>query len=145
MSFSNLLENELLLHIFNNQSMIGIGDINGLPSSFTAGSLYVSLHTSSPGEAGDQSTNECSYTGYTRVAVVRTSSGWTVTNNTVSPASNIDFPICTAGSQTATHFGICVALSGIGKLYFYGALNSSISISTNVLPRITTSSVITLD
>ena len=147
MSFTDSFENQLISLLFNNDSIYGIGDLNGIRGSLSAGSFYISLHTASPGEAGNQTTNECSYTGYDRVAVQRTSIGWTVTNSSVSPTSNIDFPICTAGSQTATHFGIgAVALSyGAGNLLFYGALDSSIVISTGVVPRITTSSTITLD
>ncbi len=85
MSKTNSLENSLLLHIFNNSDIANIGDATGLRGSSTAGSLYVSLHTGDPGEAGDQTTNECAYTSYARVAVARSGAGWTVTGNSVSP------------------------------------------------------------
>lgn len=64
MSFSNTLENELLLLLLNNSNVANIGDATGLRGSSTAGSFYLSLHTSSPGETGTQSTNETSYTSY---------------------------------------------------------------------------------
>lgn len=54
--------NAFLLLFFNNTNWAVVGDATGLRSSSTAGSLYLSLHTSSPAEAGNQSTNEISYT-----------------------------------------------------------------------------------
>ena len=55
--------------MFNNTDFANIGDAGGLQNSATAGSLYVSLHTADPGEAGSQTTNEANYTSYARVAV----------------------------------------------------------------------------
>jgi len=71
MSKSNACENGLLLLMFNNTDFANIGDAGGLQNSATAGSLYISLHTSDPGEAGSQTTNEANYTSYARVAVAR--------------------------------------------------------------------------
>lgn len=145
MSFSNNLENELLLLLFNNTPISLVGDSAGISGSVAAGSLYMSLHTSSPGEAGSQSTNECVYTGYARKEVPRTVSGWTITTNSVSPTSNIDFNECTSGSETITHFGVGTSLTGSGKLLFYGSLSSSISITSGVVPRVLSTSTISLD
>lgn len=64
--------------LFNNSDIANIGDATGLRGSSTAGSLYVSLHTSDPGTTGDQTTNEATYTSYARVAVARTAGGWTI-------------------------------------------------------------------
>jgi archaellum component FlaG (FlaF/FlaG flagellin family) len=75
MSKSNTFETDLLGLIFNNTDITLIGDAAGLQNSATAGSLYVSLHTADPGEAGDQITNETAYTNYARVAVARTGGG----------------------------------------------------------------------
>jgi hypothetical protein len=57
----NTSANSLLLLIFNNTDWANIGDAGGLRGSATAGSLYLSLHTASPGETGNQTTNEVSY------------------------------------------------------------------------------------
>ena len=54
--------NNLLKLIFNNTAWANIGDAGGLLPSASAGSLYLSLHTASPAEAGTQSTSEVSYT-----------------------------------------------------------------------------------
>jgi hypothetical protein len=144
MSMSNTLENAIALLIFNNTNAANIGDATGLRGSSTAGSFYISLHTADPGETGTATTNETAYTGYARVAVARSGAGWTVTNNVASPTANIDFGECTASPGAAiTHFGIVSSSSGAGDLFFYGALSSSITMATGVIPRIKTTSTIT--
>lgn len=145
MSFSNTLENELLLLILNNSNIANIGDATGLRGSSTAGVFYLSLHTSSPGEGGTQSTNETTYGSYARVSVVRSASGWTVTGNSASPTSAIDFAEATSGTATITHVGLGTDASGTGKLVLYGSLSPSISVASGVIPRIKTTSTITLD
>lgn len=131
MSKSNTFETDLLNHIFNNAAITGVGDASGLPASATEGSLYVSLHTADPGEAGDQTTDETSYTGYSRVAVARNSSGWTVSGNSVSNAAAITFGTCTGNDQTVTHVGIGTDASGAGKLLYYAALTASLSVTAS--------------
>lgn len=54
--------NDFLNLLLNNTNWANVGDATGLVASSTAGSLYLSLHTSSPGEGGNQTTNEISYT-----------------------------------------------------------------------------------
>lgn len=135
MSKGNTFENDLMLLIFNNTDAALIGDATGLRGSSTAGSLYVSLHTSDPGEAGSQTTNEGAYTSYARVAVARSGAGWTVTGNAVTNAALIQFPQCTGGSETATHFAIGTASSGAGKVLYKGALSASLAISSGIQPQ----------
>lgn len=149
MSKGNTFENDLLLLIFNNTNAANIGDATGLRGSSTAGSLYVSLHTSDPGETGDQTTNECNYTSYARQAVARSGAGWTVSANSVSPAANISFPNpsnSTNLSQTATHFAVGTSSSGAGKILYKGALSPTIVIAnTGVTPIVGTGTAITED
>lgn len=134
MSKSNTMENSMLLLFFNNTAFANVGDAGGLGASSTAGSLYVSLHTSDPGEAGDQTTNEATYTSYARVAVARSSAGWTVSGNAVSNTAAIDFPAATGGSNTVTHFGVGTAASGSGILLYSGALTASLAVSSGITP-----------
>lgn len=142
MSKSNTFENDLLQMIFNAQPIANLCD-NAASSPLT--NLYVSLHTADPGETGDQTTSETSYTSYARVAVARSGSGWTVTNNTVTPAAAISFPEATGGTSTITHFAIGTASTSTGKILYKGAISPSISVATGVTPRLTTSSTITED
>lgn len=142
MSKSNTFENDWLKLIFNATAIANLAD-NAASSPLT--NLYVSLHTADPGEAGNQSTNEIAYTSYARVAVARTTGGWTVTNNSVSPVANIDFPAATGGSGTVTYFGVGSASSGTGVLYYSGTVTPNISVTSGVTPRLTTASTITED
>lgn len=142
MSMSNALENALLELIFKATAFANVAD-NAASSPLT--NLYISLHTSDPGEAGNQTTNECAYTSYARVAVARSGSGWTVTTNTAVPAAAINFPAATGGSETATYVGIGSASSGTGVLYLSGAISPTIAISSGVTPQLTTASSISFD
>lgn len=133
MSKGNTFENELLALIFNNTAIANIGDASGLQPSATAGSLYVSLHTADPGEAGDQTTNEVSYTGYARQAVARNGSNWTVSGNGAENTNAITFPECSDGASTVTHFAVGTAASGTGKILYSGALTASLDLSAGTI------------
>ena len=135
MSKGNTFESDLLSLIFNNTDAALIGDATGLRGSSTAGSLYVSLHTGDPGEAGTQTTSECAYGSYARVAVARSGAGWTVTGNAVTNAALVQFPQCTSSSETATYFAIGTASSGTGKVLYRGALSASLAISSGIQPQ----------
>lgn len=148
MSKSDTFENDLLLLLFNNTAIANIGDAGGLRATATAGSLWWSLHTADPGEAGTAVTNEAAYTGYARVAAARASGagGFTVTGNSVSPPANIDFGECTAvPGGPITHFGIVSTSSGAGKLLYSGTMTPNIAMAVGVIPRIKTTSSITED
>lgn len=142
MSKSNSLETAWLQLFFNGTAISNVAD-NAASSPLT--NLYVALYTADPGETGTATTNETSYTSYARVAVARTSGGWTVSANSVSPVANIDFPACTGGTATITHFGIVSSSSGAGTLYYKGTVTPNISVSSGVTPRLTTASTITED
>jgi hypothetical protein len=142
MSKGNTFENDLCKLIFNATAIANIAD-NASASPLT--NLFVSLHTADPGEAGTQTTSECAYTSYARVTIARTSGGWTVTNNSVSPVANIDFPAATGGSETATYAAVGVAVSGASKILYSGTVTPNIVISSGVTPRLTTASAITED
>ena len=146
MSKSNTYENDLMLLQFNNTNIADIGDATGLRGSTVAGSLYVSLHTADPGEAGTAITSEAAYTGYARVAIARSGAGFVVTGNSVSPAANVDFGECTASAGgPITHFGIVNTASGAGKLLYSGTVTPNITMAVGVIPRLKTTSTITED
>lgn len=143
---SDYFENALLQMIFDTTVATGMEGIFANPGS-PAADLYVSLHTADPGDtAANQTANEVTYTNYVRQAVSRTT-GFTVTGNSVSPAANIDFVAHGGGaSQIATHFAIGTASAGAaGKILYAGAITPNITISTGVIPRLTTFTTITED
>lgn len=146
MSKSNAAETDWLKLLFNNTTWAGVGDAGGILQSVVAGSLFVSLHTADPGEGGDQTTSEISYTGYARVAVARSTGGWTVTNNSVSPVATISFGQMTAGAGgTVTHFGVGKSTSGAGELLYSGTVTPNIAVANGVTPQLTTATAITED
>lgn len=142
MSFGDTFENDLMKLIFNATAIANIAD-NAASSPLT--NLYLSLHTADVGEAGSQTTNEVAYTSYARVAVARTSGGWTVTGNSVSPVATVGFPAGTGGSGTATHFAVGTASSGAGKVLMKGTISPSIVCGSGITPQLTTATALTLD
>ena len=132
-------DNDLLKLIFTATAIGNIAD-NAASSPLT--NLYVSLHTGSPAGTS-QTTNEAAYGSYARVAVARSTSGFTVTSNSVSPASTITFPVATSGSETETFFGIGTSSSGTGKLLYYGPVSPTIAVSTGIQPQLLASSTVT--
>jgi hypothetical protein len=141
MSKGDTFENDWLKLVFNATAITGIAD-NAASSPVT--NLSVALHTADPGEAGTQSTSETAYTGYARVNVARTTGGWTVTTNSVSPVANIDFGECTASPGGAiTHFSVGTGVSN--KLLYSGTVTPNITMAVGVIPRLKTTSTITED
>lgn len=142
MSKSNACENAILLLIYNATTWADIAEND---TSSPATNIHVAGHTSDPGEAGTGSTNEIAYTSYARVAVARSGSGWTVTNNSVSPASAINFPAGTGGSGTMTHFSTTIGSSGATVIIHSGTVTPNIVCGSGITPQLTTATAITED
>lgn len=141
MSKGNTFETDILALIFNATPIADLADDDQTSPATT---LTIALHTADPGEGGDQTTNEAAYTGYTRKTVARTSGGFTVAAGVVQPVADIDFPECTGGTETITHFSIG---TGVGdKLLYSGPVTPNINVSSGVIPRIkSTSNLVTED
>lgn len=129
---STTFSNDLTALIFNATAIANIAD-NASSSPLT--SLYISLHTATPGIGGSQTTSETAYTNYARVAVTRNSGGWTVASGTASNAALIQFAQCGASGATITHVAIGTASSGTGKVLYAGALNSSLAVANLIQPQ----------
>lgn len=108
--FSDYLENKVVGHVFGG-------------SAYTAPStLYVALYTSAPSDTG----------GGTEVsggAYARQTAAFTVTNDTASNTSAIEYPTATADYGTVVAVGIFDASSS-GNLLAYGNLTASKTVST---------------
>lgn len=134
MSKSNSLENGLLLLLFNGTTYANIAD-NAASSPLT--NLHVAAHTADPGESGTQTSSECAYGGYSRVAIARTSGGWTVSTNTVVPVTNpVVLGVCASGTENITHFSIGELASGAGRIFYSGPVTPNIAVSIGVIPQI---------
>lgn len=124
MSKSNTTENDVL-----KMALQGVD-----PSWRVAANLYCALHTADPGDAGTATTSEATYTGYARVAMVK-ATAWTDGGASFSNAALVQFPKCTGGTNTITHFSICTTASGAGQILYSGALSSSLAVSNNIQPQ----------
>jgi hypothetical protein len=132
--------NSFLLLIFNATLFANVAQ-NATSSPIT--NIFAALHTADPGTSGDQTTNEIAYTSYARVAVVRTSSGWTVTANSVSPVASITFPAGTGGSGTASYFSLGSLTSGAGVRFYSGTVTPNIICGSGITPSLSTASTVT--
>lgn len=125
--------NNLLALIFNATAISNIAD-NASSSPLT--SVYLSLHTASPGAAGSQTTNETAYTNYAREAVARTVGGWTAPASGATQTVALEqFPQCGVTGATITHVGIGTASSGAGVLMYFGALTSTLAVADGIQPQ----------
>lgn len=130
MTASTTYATQLLDLLFNNT-----GDPVNIADAGSATTLYIALHTASPGVGGSQSTNEAAYTSYARVAVTRTSGGWTVSGATATNTAAVTFPTATGGSETETYFSIGTAATGAGQILLFGALTASLAVATGTQPQ----------
>jgi hypothetical protein len=53
----------------------------------------------------------------------------------VANAALVQFPQCTGGTATLTHFAVGVASSSTGKILYKGALSSSLAVSSGIQPQ----------
>lgn len=146
MSKSNVLEFELLECVFNGAAITNICSTGGTTS------LWVSLHTADPGEAGSTA-NEGGYAQYARTQTDRStaSNGWSATSNattdpaSVSPVGDISFPQETATSTgTFTHAGVWPSSNATSTAMLYsGTISPNINFGQNVTPILTTAGTIT--
>lgn len=103
--------------------------------------LYVSLHTADPTASGNQQSSEAAYTGYLRVAVARTSSGWSISGETITNVGTITFPASTSGPESETFVGVGTASSGAGVLLWAGPLTSTLVINSGITPSFAASAL----
>lgn len=124
MSKSNTTENDILKMALQGTD----------PAWRASASAYVALHTADPGEAGTAITSEATYTGYARVTITK-STAWTDNGSTFVNSNLIQFPQCSAGSNTLTHFSIVTTTSGAGQVIYSGILNSPLSVTSGIQPQ----------
>lgn len=101
--------------------------------------LDIHLHTASPGVGGTSATNEATYTSYALVSVLRSGSGWTVSGGAAVNVGLIQFPQCTGGTNTITY--VSITPTGSTELLYFGALNSSLSVSNGIQPQFSASAL----
>jgi hypothetical protein len=116
---------------------------NVAPSWAGNANLYLSLHTGTVGVGGDQLTNEVSYTGYSRVALIRNASTGVFSAAATRASSNnalLQFGNPTDGTFpiVITHVAIGENSAGAGTVLAFGALSPSLTINLNNQPQFAT-------
>ena len=125
--------NSILALLLNATPWANIAD-NAASSPMT--NTYMGLHTASLTGAATQSTSETAYTNYARVAVPRTTGGWTApSSGQSSNVAAIDFASCGVTGATITTATLGKDASGAGIVFYYGDLNASIAVSNAIQPR----------
>ncbi len=125
MSKGNATENDTLNAI-----------VRGVDPSWRANAnRYIALHTADPGEGGSQTTNECAYGGYARVAVTAATGFTAASGGQLENADLIAFDECTSGSETIRYVSIGTALSGAGQILYSGALTANRDVSSGITPQ----------
>jgi len=123
--------NNLLALIYNATPWANVAD-NASVSPIT--NIYVALSTAAGTTTDTMSTNEATYTNYTRQSVVRSDSGWTAPSaKSVSNVAQITFPQCGATGNTITSAKTGKA-TGASDVFHYGDLNSPIAVSNLIQP-----------
>ncbi|MGA1092257.1 MAG: phage tail fiber protein [Candidatus Nanopelagicales bacterium] len=115
-SFSDYLENKVMLHVFG-------GTAYTAPTT-----LYLALYTTAPTDTGGGT--ELSGSGYARQTVA-----FTVTNDTASNTSAIEFPTATGSWGTIVAVGVFDQLTS-GNLLAYGNLTASKTIASGDVFRV---------
>jgi hypothetical protein len=142
MAKANVTSNNWLKLLFNATAIANIAD-NAASSPIT--NIQVALHTADPGAAGTQATSEAAYTNYVRVAVVRTTGGWTASSaQSTSPVAAITFATSGASGTTITHFSVGKTASGATDIFYSGTVTPNIAIgAAGITPQLTTATAIT--
>ena len=128
MSLSNASENDAL-QMF----------LQGTDPSFRAGATqYLALVTDVGGAVSEAApiANECTYTGYARVALTK-ATAWTDGGASFTNAALIQFGKRTDGgaTQTATAFVVVDTASGAIAMGIIGTLSADLDINLNIQPQ----------
>lgn len=141
--FSTTFANNLLKLFLNGTPIANLAD-NAASGPLT--NLYLALHTAAPSDSGDQTASEAAYSGYSRVAVPRSTSGFTAAvGGTSALASSVDFPAAGGSGATITHWSVGTTASGAGVMIGSGELDVPLSITAGVIPRLTNGTTINVD
>ena len=125
MSLDNKTENDVLKMFLKGTD----------PSYRTDATQYVALITGAAPDEAAPMTNECTYDGYSRVAVTK-ATGWTDGGSSFTNAGIVTFGARTdAGAvQTATYFAVVDSASGAITMGIIGELSTPLAITQNIQP-----------
>lgn len=142
--FGNTAQLAFLALVLQNTAWANVGTTAGLQPASSAGSAFVALSTGTLSGASTQSTTEAAYTGYSRVGVARSSAGWATSGSSPTTGANVGavtFGACTAGTETETNCSVGTLTSGTGSTLWWGALTSSLAVSSGITPSFAASAL----
>jgi hypothetical protein len=133
MGKSTAASNSILALIYNAVAWANMAD-NAATAPLA--NIYIGLHTG-PVAAGDsQTVNEATYGAYARLAIPRTTSGFTVPSGGVTRNTALaQFLECTSGSNAITNVSTGVTPSGAGAVLHSGALSAARTVSAGIQPQ----------
>lgn len=126
MSMSNATENDILEVL-----------LKGVDPSWRAGATqYLALVTGGAPDEASPMTNECTYTGYARVALTK-ASAWTDNGSNFTNAALIQFGKRTdaGATQTVTYAVVVDTISGAINMAVIGQLSASLDVAQNIQPQ----------
>jgi hypothetical protein len=125
MSMDNKTENDILKMLLEGTDPSYRGDL----------SQYLALITGAAPSEADPMVNECTYTGYIRVEIVK-ATGWTDGGSSFTNKAQIEFGARSdAGAvQTATYFAVVDSSSGTIDFCVVGELSTPLAITQNIQP-----------
>lgn len=137
----NTFINDYLKLLLNGTTITGIA-VNDTGTPLT--NLILSLHTATLSASSTQTSSEAAYGSYARVAVARTTGGFTAASAQSSAlVATASFPQAASGTETETYAMLGTdPTTGAGKNLYWGAISPNLAVSTGVTPQLTTSTTI---
>jgi hypothetical protein len=138
----NTTINNFLKLLLNATTWTGIA-VNDTGTPLT--NLIMGLSTGTLSAASNQTTTEAAYGSYARVAIARTTGGFTAASAQSSAlVATCSFPAASSGTETETYamLGTDNTASAGVNLYF-GPISPNLAVTTGVTPQLTTSTTFT--
>lgn len=133
--------NNFLKLLLNATTWSGIA-VNDTGTPLT--NLYLALSTGTLNASSTQTTTEAAYGSYSRVAVARTTGGFSAASGgSSSLVATASFPAATSGTETETYASLGTDNTPTnGTIFYWGAISPTLAVSTGVTPQLTTASTI---
>jgi len=135
MTIANVTENAILELVYRATLWAGYAQNVTTTAQTLVG---FGLHTADPTDTGTQTTSEVTYTGYTRVNVSRSGTGFNavVTDSGISTASAVTFTAGTAGTGIVSFFSTAASGAGAQNILWSGAVSPVINSGSGVTPQL---------
>jgi hypothetical protein len=127
--------NDYLKLVYNGTAIANLAD-NAATSPLTT--LKMALHTADPGAGGTQTTSAAAYAGYAQVSVNRNSGGFTVSGQTVTLTSQVNF------AQAPTNATDVLMFWSVGdgtKIYHSGPIGTNLGVGTVSVAEVATDTI----